>query len=116
MTRDYQVISPIKMGKEMREEDRPAALPGQGKPTHTGELVTTGTVNLTDEEAAPLLEAGAIQLTSIDPASAHDPEVVGYAGSERRNAALAGEDPNSPDTETKEKAKSTRRQSSTGGK
>ena len=119
MEREYTVLTPIKQGKPMSKEEREgvAAFPGQAKPTHEGELVSEGVVTLSEEDAAPLLEAGAIRPASYEGSGPfHDPDVVGYEGAARRDAAQNDADPNSPEVEAEEQAKPTGRQSSTAGK
>lgn len=78
---EYTVRYPIKVvGDEIPKDERPQALPGQRQRTHEHKVVSGGTVTLSDEDAAPLLEAGAIVPAGADPALSHDPEIVGYEG------------------------------------
>lgn len=80
-TSEYTVRYPIKVvGDEIPKDERPQALPGQRQRTHENKVVSSGTVTLSDEDAAPLLEAGAIVPAGADPSLSHDPEVVGYEG------------------------------------
>ena len=88
MTNEYAVLSPIKVvGDEIPKDQRPAALKGQPQRTHESRVVDSGTVMLSDAEAAPLLEAGAIRLASAAVGVAHDPEAVGFEGQAAREAA-----------------------------
>lgn len=78
---EYTVLSPIKVvGEEIPKEERPVALKGQRQRTHDSKVVSDGTVTLSDEDAAPLLSAGAIVPAGADVSRSHDPEIVGYEG------------------------------------
>jgi pyruvate dehydrogenase E2 component (dihydrolipoamide acetyltransferase) len=65
---EYETIYPVQ-----RETGKPAIPPGE-------------TIELSSEEAAPLLERGAIKVAGASTAS-HDPEQVGFEGQEPREKA-----------------------------
>ena len=85
---EYAVLSPIKVvGDEIPKDQRPAPLKGQPQRTHESKVVDSGTITLSEEDAAPLLEAGAVRLASAEGRLSHDPAAVGFEGQAAREAA-----------------------------
>lgn len=103
---EYTVLSPIKVGREYAEEDRPAAIAGRSRPKYYGEIVREGTIELSEEEATPLLEAKVILPADADlPLQSHDPELVGYEGEAARDKFLEEGLAEEPEPRATEQAK-----------
>lgn len=78
MAKEYEVLSPIDFGDGGESDKR--ELKGVQEP---------GTkLSLEDEQAAPLLDAGALKESDSPNYSSFEPEEYGYAGEEARNEAL----------------------------
>lgn len=101
-TQSYEILEPVNFG--LKRNDKGFVIPpeednrevvGEVEPTPEGE--ENPTVNLTEKEAAPLLEVGAIKPAGSElPVGTNhsNPEELGYEGEEaRKNADPPPEEP-----------------------